>query len=188
MWLWRLCAPATGWEILVLDAPVLALSWKGQKDSVWYSHVFYGLVLCCTDGQHLAKLSPGVCTSTEEVKEVVRWSCAKSWSFRFAGWPKQVKKKIKKLYEFRLTKDGNVLLFWAKEKSETTLFLVFHLLGFLVVNCLQILQENSVAIRKMELLRLEIISAISLRSFGEVVKNNKKNANTNSYFSMEIFD
>lgn len=75
-----------------------------------------------------------------------------------------------------------------KNRKETTLFLVFHLLGFLVVNCLQILQENSVAIRKMELLRLEIILAISLRSFGEVVKNNKKNANTNSYFSMEIFD
>lgn len=75
-----------------------------------------------------------------------------------------------------------------KNRKETTLFLVFHLLAFLVVNCLQILQENSVAIRKMELLRLEIISAISLRSFGEVVKNNKKNANTNSYFSMEIFD
>lgn len=59
-----------------------------------------------------------------------------------------------------------------KNLKETTLFLVFHLLSFLVVNCSQILQENSVAIRKMELLRLEIISAISLRSFGEVVKNN----------------
>lgn len=35
-----------------------------------------------------------------------------------------------------------------KNLKETTLFLVFHLLSFLVVNCSQILQENSVAIRK----------------------------------------
>lgn len=62
-----------------------------------------------------------------------------------------------------------------KNLKETTLFLVFHLLSFLVVNCSQILQENSVAIRKMELFRLEIISAISLRSFGEEVKNNNNN-------------
>lgn len=115
--LWRLCAPATGWEILVLDAPVLPLSWKGQKDSAWYSLVVFSFVLCCTDGQYLAKPSPGFCTSPEEVKDVVRWSCAKSWSFRFAGWLKQIKKK-KKLHEFRLTKDGNVLLFWVEEKSE----------------------------------------------------------------------
>lgn len=64
-----------------------------------------------------------------------------------------------------------------KNLKETTLFLVFHLLSFLVVNCSQILQENPVAIRKIELLRLEIISAISLGSFGEVVKNNNNNKN-----------
>lgn len=135
-----------------------------RAEGQWYSHVFYSFVLCCTDGQYLAKPSPGFCTSTEEVKEVVRWSCAKRWSFRFAGWLKEVKKK--KNNSGWLKMEMFCFCELRKNLKETTLFLVFHLLSFLVVNCLQILQENPVAIRKIELLRLEIISAISLGSFG----------------------
>ena len=69
--------------------PDVFLSWKGQKDSTWYSHVFHCVVLHCIDGQYLVNPSPDSCTSMQ------RWMRSSDETVQrddLSGWTKEAKK------------------------------------------------------------------------------------------------